>query len=528
MAQGQFDDQGDVQDAEIVIEKDRQIELQKEVKLYEFIKWKPETQTYEPVNPGEFQVFEYDLADEPQTFKSAKTEVQKKESAYHQYLKVGAGNYWSPLVDLSLVSPGDPNQTVGLNYKHLSYKTGDVDAENSASSLNEISVYGAKVWERVKTTGIVSFKSDVNYYYGYPEGTVVDRQDIKKANRFISAQVGVEDNNLKDQWDYSLIAGFRGFYDNYDNAESTLDVEGTIGFSDDLMLEASLHTSNYEQAQPSARSLFRVQPYYNFALNGVKIKGGVSLSIQSDDAPDLGQIKVFPYLMASYDLTEDYEVYMSLDGGYDFNTLYDFSDKVPYLNPLTSAINTDRVVDVDLGVRGDVTDKWYAGINVAYQGLKYLPMYINDLTDQSHIDVIYDTELTNVFSVGLNSQYFLNKNHSIELAFLYNSYSGGQYETAYHLPTTEMTLSGEHLFVEKLTLQWQYGLMAGITAYDAVTDADVDLSAISRLDLTLHYQVKERLGAFISSDNTIGKSYSRYLYYPQRGIQIKGGITYRF
>ncbi|RJE74379.1 hypothetical protein BGP76_14550 [Reichenbachiella sp. MSK19-1] len=522
------DEDGDVQDAEIVIEKDRQIELEKETKLYEFIKWKPEPQTYEPVNPGEFTVFEYDLADEPQTFKSAKTSVQKKESEYHQYLKAGIGNYLSPLVDLSLVSPGDPNQNIGLNYKHLSYKTGEVDKENSASALNEISVYGTKVWKRVKTNAIVSYKTDANYYYGYADGAVISRQDIKKRNRFFSATLGLEDNNLNDDWEYSLNVGYRGFFDNYDNTENTMDVSGHAIYSEQFHLDAVLNMSSYNTASPQGRSHFRAKPYYNIEFGGIDLDAGLSVNLQSDDAQDMKNLKIFPYVSASYPLTDQYEAYVTLDGGYKFNTLYDFSTDIPYLNPQTIVGNTDNKVDVNLGVRGDVTDKWYARLNVGIKSMRNLPMYVNNQIDQQYIDVIYDTGVTKLFSIGVSSQYFINDKHNIELAYTFNNYAGGKIDTPYHLPTSELFVKGEHLFVDKLTLQWQYGLLAGITAYDGINDVDVSLDPINRLDISLHYQIQKRLGAFISSDNTIGKSYSRYLYYPQRGIQIKGGVTYRF
>ncbi|UXP31353.1 hypothetical protein N6H18_13440 [Reichenbachiella agarivorans] len=519
---------GDIQDAEIVIEKDRQIELNKEVKLYEFIKWQPKPQQYQTVDPGEFEVFEYDLADEPEVIASTITTVAKKESEYHQYLKAGLGNYWSPLIDLSLVSPGDPNQSVGLNYKHLSFKTGEVDGDNSASALNEISVYGTKVWQRVKTTGVVSYKSDENYLYGYTDGTVVNREDIRKSNKFVSAKVEMEDNNLTDVWNYNLNAGYRGFFDNYDNAENTLDVDGLISNSNKIFLEAQFNLSNYNQATPSARSHLRAKPYYSFEYSGFKIDAGLSVNMQSDKVANLKQFKVFPYLATTYDLTDEYEVFAKLDAGYDFNTLYDFSDKVPYLNPDNTVANTEKTVDITAGVRGDITENWYSSVQVGYQGIRNLPMYVNSAIDQSLIDLTYDKDVTNLFTVGLTTEYEINKKHQVELGFTYYNYSGGDISQAYHLPATDLSVRGEHLFVDKLTFQWQYSLLAGITAYDAINDSDVDLSAISRLDLSVHYQIKERLGAFISSDNTIGKAYSRYLYYPQRGLQIKAGVTFRF
>ncbi|MCV9386169.1 hypothetical protein [Reichenbachiella ulvae] len=520
--------EGELRDAEFVIEKDREIILEKETKLYEFIKWKPETQKYEPVNPGEFEVFEYDLAEEPQPFQYAKTEVQKKESDYYQYIKAGLGNYWSPVIDLSLVKPGNPNQTVGLNYKHLSFNSGPVDKKNSASSFNEVSVYGTKVWEKVKTNARFAYRSDVNYFYGYPEGTVVDREDIKKSNNFLNARVSLEDNNLKDNWEYTVLVGYRGFFDNYDNSENTLDLQGEFVFKDDIHLDVIYNVSNFNNTFPQNRSHFLGRPYYSFEFQDLKVDAGLSVSLQSDNVPDMNNVKVFPYLAASYELSPEYELFANLDGGYDFNTMYSLSEKVPYLNPANIPVNTENMADIEVGIRGDVLEKWYAQVSMEMKNMRYMPLYMNSPVDQSLIDIDYDPEIQRLFNIGLSTAYYLDGNNNFELTLDFNSYTGGLYDQAYSYPSTELYLKGEHELFEKLTFQWQYALLHGIKIYDAVNDQELKLKAINKLDLSLHYQVAERLGAFVSSENTIGQNYSRYFNYPQRGIQIKAGVTYRF
>ena len=127
--------EGEVEDAEIIIEKDRQIQLKKEVKLYEFIKWQPEREEFE-IEKKEFETFNYELALEPIAFTPPLAINKKNEAVYNQYAKFGFGNYGSPIADVSLTVPGTTNTIAGLNYKHLSFAKGQVDGENSASSFD--------------------------------------------------------------------------------------------------------------------------------------------------------------------------------------------------------------------------------------------------------------------------------------------------------------------------------------------------------------------------------------------------------
>ncbi|MGL1887830.1 MAG: hypothetical protein OCD76_15045 [Reichenbachiella sp.] len=523
----EYNGDGEIEDTEIVIEKDRQIELNKEVKLYEFIKWKPETKEFKPEEVDNKTSFQYELTEEKKVYKPASNTVTEEEEVYLQYLKAGMGNYASPLVDLNLVTPTDANQVLSFNFKHLSFNKGEVDGENSASSTNLLALKGTKIWDKVKTTADLGFRSDLNYYYGYPEGSVVNRESIKKANKFFNAKLSIEDNNLDDDWNYELVGEYKWFGDNLQNQENTLVIDGLTAYQGRFFIDGQFYMSDLNSVV-NARTAYRVMPYYSFEFKGVSLHGGVSFSGQNDQLGSISNFKVFPYISASYDLTEDYQVFGVLDAGYDFNTMYDFSDYVPYLNGTNTISNSENLVDISAGLRGNITESWYSELKFGYKSVRQLPIFLNDVTDQSLINIKYDNGEKNIFSIGVTSQYYLNKKNDFIMSLTYNSYSGGEYPYAYHLPILDLSVRGDHELYEKFTLQWQYQLLTGIKAYDSINVEDVDLDAIHKLDLSFHYQIKERLGAFISGENLIGQTYSRYLYYPQRSIQFKAGITYRF
>lgn len=527
-AQTEYNIDGEVQDAEIVIEKERKIELNKEYKLYEFIKWKPKRAA--PVNkPSEFKWYVYDVANEPMQFEPAKASVSARDKNYQHYGKAGFGNYASPILDVSVTSTGDPNQMLGINFKHESFETGAVDDDNSGSAVTELNLYGALIREKIKLESALNYGLRKDYYYGYPDGTVVNKSDIKHRGNFLNFDLKAVDNDLSDAIGYQAGFNFQHYSDNFDASENTFsfDIDGSYG--DNIYLDTELKFSKYTDAViDESRSYLRLNPYYRMQIEQLTLDVGLSFSLQNDDLPDLSANKIFPYARASYSLTPEYTVFAKLDGGFTFNSLYGFASEVGVLNQSAGIANSERLFDLSGGIAGNPIEKLSLQATIAYQAIRYLPILVNNTVDQSRIDLVYDQETSNVITFGAEAQYKVNDAHEIAAGMNFYAYKSDGYDQIYHRPTTEILVSGDHQIIPKLSANWNFTFMSGLVGFDQnLADTDVKMDAIPKLDLGLHYQLKEAWGIFLSGENLINKEYSRYLYYPQRGIQIKGGVTFR-
>ncbi|WP_422358528.1 hypothetical protein [Reichenbachiella sp.] len=527
-AQTDYEVDGEVQDAEILIEKERKIELNKEVKLYEFIKWTPERTT--PVSkPSEFRWYVYDVANEPMQFEPAKAMAVQKGQNYQHYGKLGFGNYASPLLDVSLTSMDDPNKMIGLNVKHESFGKGEVDDENSASAASEINLYGALLREQIKLESAINYRLENNYYYGYPTGTVVDQDDIRHKGNFFNLDLSAVGTETEDLFAYKAALSFKHYSDNFEAKENTLTLDLNGNYGDNIYLDAQIKFSGYKDTGiDESRAYFRLNPYYRLMLDELTLDVGLSLSLQNDDLPDISTSKVFPFAKASYDLSSDYNVYAKLDGGYTFNSLYDFAMDVGILNQSVGVANSERLFDLSGGIVGNPMDQLSIRAEVGFQSVRYLPILVNSATDQSRMDITYDIEESKVFTFKGEAQYEINAEHQLSLGVNLYGYSSDGYDQIYHRPTSEILLTGDHQVVPKLSAKWNFTLINGVVGQDlSLADTDVALDAIPKLDLGLHYQLKEQWGVFLSGENLINKNYSRYLYYPQRGIQVKVGATFR-
>ena len=519
--------EGEVEDAEIVIEKDRQIKLKKEVKLYEFIKYQPDREVLS-IEEDRFQTFDYDLVLEPIALRAPISTAKNKEISYHQYAKFGFGNYGSPIADVSITVPGATNTIAGVNYKHLSFSKGEIDGENSASSFNEVTAFGMVVYDKIKIRPQLTYQNDKNYWFGYPESTVVNREDIKRANNYIDFGVDFSDNNATDNWSYDWSLLLNSFKDNWLNNENTFSVIGQTSFNQKFFLENDVKFAKYENDLSVSRLYYRMLPYYRFDLGDARLSIGLSISGHDDDNPFSTDLKFFPYLNASLPLTDSFEAFASLDGGIEYNSMYSLAQMAPYVNEEFMILNTENKLDLTGGVRGKLSEKISVQGKVNYQSKTNMPVLINNFVDPSRLDIIYDTGTVGILNLGVSSKLSLSENHEIGMTFDFYNYSPEVLPQVYHRPTTELKIKGNHIFFEKLSYQWQFALKSGIKAFDPNVDVEVTLDPIPKLDMMVHYQITDRLGAFISGDNIIGQNYSEYLFYPQRGIMFRLGASYRF
>lgn len=519
--------EGEIEDAQIVINKNREIELPRESKVYEFMKWQPKRSEF-TMPKSRFVNYSFDQTLMPLSFDPVTVPVEKSGPTYYQYAKVGFGNYGSPLADISLVTPGNSNMLVGLNYKHLSFAKGAVDDKNSATSMNEVTAYAQLQWDKIKVKPSLTYRNDKNYFFGYPEGSVVSRDSLKRSNSYFDFDVNIMDNNDADDWTYSLDIGFHNFSDNYQNKEIIGDVNAFVGFKNKIYVDADMAWSTFDNGSSVSRSLYRIVPYYALELGDLSVDLGVSASLQSDTLSTLSANKFFPYLNADFGLSENYNLFFKLDAGYNFNSMNSLSRELPYLNPAFGIANSQRDVDVNGGLQGDLTEKLFFELRGGYQSVKNLPLYVNNSTDQALIDIAYDSTAVGIMNLGVTAQYAIHKNHQISLSFDYFGYSAGSYGEVYGRPTTQLKVKGNHHIIEKLSIQWQFDFIAGIRAYDPNADLSVDLDPIPKMDLMAHYQINDQWGAFASVENIFNVNYSRFLFYPQKGIMFKLGATYRF
>ena len=162
-----------------MIEKDRKIQLPTARKIFRKIS-APESEesVYSP--PNDFKTLDYKPVAKLPALRPAKPKVSgARDQTYDHYIKVGYGNFASPLLqaDVNLIS--DKSKIVRANLDHLSFGKGAVDGKNSASSLTEVGVNADFLSDEVIFSVGTDYTTTTDHFYGYQSGLEINQSDIR-------------------------------------------------------------------------------------------------------------------------------------------------------------------------------------------------------------------------------------------------------------------------------------------------------------------------------------------------------------
>jgi hypothetical protein len=531
------EEDGQIQTSEIVIEKDRQIVLPQVRKLYEKAN-EPEFKIEATKIESKFKTFDYSPKVALPSLRAAIPEnTATNTEIYDHYFKVGYGNFNSPLIqaDLNLIT--DKTKSFRAKIDHLSFGKGAKDGKNSASGNTNAGINGKVIGTNLTFVTGVNYGMTTDHFYGYQDGLTFDPKDIRHKYSNLSAYMGIEDNDAKNEVDYSLKVGYYNLKDDFSASESAIDIGAGFNYGKTIYVDGQFIFSKYKQSSfDLSRNFFRINPYYRIDLGQGNLDAGFSFSSISGGTESFGSSAIFPFARAKYSVSKSVSLFAKLDGGMSFNSYSDYVDENLYLED-DLEVQSSRVNYLfRAGTTIKPIQQFAMEAYIELQSVKNMGMFYSDLPDSTDFQIEYISENSNVFEFGSRIMINVNADNSISLNAAVLSYSSKWVSNFYYLPTTKVELGGMHKIMDKLSVGWQFNLLGGLNGLDptrglneiSYSDAVTNkLAAITELNLNFDYQVNDRVGAFLQFNNILNKNYERYFNYPMRGLQVKAGISFR-
>ena len=532
--QNREDEQGKIEESEIVIRKDRKITLPAATRNFEKIPQVPvrkatNTQNYDfktynfkpsPISPG-FRAIGFQSNEKPQEITG-------------NYVKAGYGNYSTPYLEAYLGSLRNKNYVFSLYGKHLSSKKGPVFDENSGSSETAVSM-GGKYFSGTNTlSGTLNYNANKVHFYGYNPVLDLSSGDIEQKFTNFSMALGVEKTNKEEAGSYHFNTEWSHIKDSYEAKESKFDFDMGLGYqaNDQLSfkLDALITFSKREDTEAVNRNYFNIRPRIVYTGGQVKISAGANLADDNDDLPtDADEnFNFFPFVKINVNVTPNVAVYAGYEGDLQLNTLHSFVKENPWLQPDFVLYNTKKESDFYGGATFRLTEEVRWNIGLSSASLKMLPFFTNGITDSTRFEVLYDGGDTDRFHIYSEVSYLKNKKWNGALKFNYYRYSLSTLDEPFHLPQYTLTLNTGYSPIEKLNLKGDLYFLGGIKGLNQESNIEAKLDNIIDLNLAANYQLSKQFSVFIQLNNVFGKEYERYLNYPVRGIQFLGGLALSF
>lgn len=524
---------GELESVEIEIVKERQITLPKANRLFEKIPPRPA----EPIKPEityDFQSFKFSTPEINPTLRPLKLKAEQPGQVNRGYVSAGYGNFASPYLEAFISNKSDKNKLIGAHgYLNQSGK-GPVDGKNSGSGYSGLSVFGQTFGKEITVKAKAAYENRFTHFYGYNEATPVSRDTLKQSFNQLSLNLGLT-NARNSDFAYTLGGEFSYLTDAFSATESMVDLnfESSYKFSEDnsaaLKAQYVLFSRKDEGIEAKPRSLFQVSGGYVFKTeNNLRLHIGAIVALENDTI-DSKNFHFFPDVRVTYPLSPAVDVVGSLTGGIEAVSLHTLSRENMWLAPAIPLYHTNKVFDLQAGVRARLGSKVLAGAGLSFASLKNLYFFINNEDDQSKFDVAYDdgsTKRTNLYGS-------ITYNHADNVRIMLRgdlfSYSTDKLKEAYHRPGYKFTTNAAVNIYKKIVLSADIIAMGNMKALvDRTTLESITLDPAFDLNLKSEYIVSPKVSVFAEFNNITSSEYPVFLKYPVRGFQVMGGFTWSF
>ena len=540
---------GGLQDQVFVIQKDREIRLPKQIRSFEKMPALPQPKALGTLS---FPVMPFFLpvpASEIQAKPATKEWNVPKLDLYPGWVRVGYGNFLSPLIEGRYLSTQSADLQYATKFHHQSFGKGPVSwmEEESKESHTELAGDVSYFLDESELYSSLNLKRDAYTFYGRDLGFVIP-PDWDFASPYLAQnkqlhgdfKLGIRDLDKVGRIGYAGEVVLAGFRDSYAVREQELGFVGEGEFRPSKEITASLGLSYFTTATEDLgydlnRNYFSLRPEGQYTFGDFQFRAGVILVSENDSVAERKPgIRLFPVLKTTYQVSEKLQVNAAISGDVQRNTYRSFVQENPFLGPSDQLLNTVTKLSFAAGVEGIVSDKlvYRAGIDLRRQS--NLHFFVNSYADTARFELVYDQEAT-VFQFNSNVELSLTEKYTLTTQFDFFHYNLSNQQVAWHRPTWILQLNNRYSPFKKLNLQANLQVMGGLQARGfgvietkPVRAEVVKLPALVDLQLKIDYAVNPRLSIFAEGNNLLNRSNSRWMNYPVRGIQGVGGLSFKF
>jgi hypothetical protein len=496
----------------------------------------------------------------PSRIKAARIIGEPATKLYNNYIRLGMGNYWTPMADLYWSSLRDKKKTYGVRMNHLSSWGKLPDYGKNHYGVTGITLFGKYiVKDLLQLSSDLSYEHDHNLYYGFSDDTLAARMpgksrsdintsDIRAKYNIVTWNIGLRNMELDaNKLGYGANLRLSDIWGSWGQNEFNLNLSGDIRYGFDIQhkykgvaylraeWDGYSHRYRPEGEMPlgyiptpitdtlrGSRNIVKFNPYADFMFNGLQFHAGFTMGWDGfSDGNDVTP-RFFPDVVVSKSVLNDAMVLsVGLTGGFDANNWNVIRRINPYITPNAEQRAT-RHYDFAGHMRWTISKKIEANAEISFSRLN------DDLT------FILDTNyaLDNVF----NTRYFGDDRLTIggDIAFvndemltlragghLYShTLTGGETILSYR-PKWDVLVAADVNYNDKWLFHLETQLLGKMD-----DDQGESLPMRYGINAQVEYRHNKALSFFLKMDNLAFQRYYYWRNYPsQRGLFILG-LTY--
>jgi hypothetical protein len=498
--------------------------------------------TFSFVSPADYKVLPSHLKTEYalKPIKPATMVGTPLDKLYNSYLKIGVGNYATPLAEFSIHNLRSKEYSVGAYFFHQSSYS-DLKLDNgrkvpSGYGKNEFAGHGKYFFKNSTLSGNVGLNTYRFRFYGIDTNLYtktipnIDTKDIKQSFLQIYGRAKVYSTNPDtNSLSYSLGFGGDTYKDYFDNKEPHVNLNASLGqMFKSFRLGINASIDNYalsDSTETYKHNILLISPFLTKRNPLWELKIAGKLFIESGLR---NKTYIFPDASLKFHIIEDALVmYFGIDGNVDNNSYFKITHENPYVLPGLSVKNTVHQWIAYGGLEGKLSSKASYKFDVRLDAMTDMYFFVNDTTGyRNHFDVVYnDADLIQYYGeiswVPLNYLTLFTKIN-------YYDYRMTSENKPWHRQSVDYTFTARYNFKEKIYAEIDFLALSKRYAKNFRNPTkNIELDPVYDVNLKLEYKYSNILTGFLHFYNLTSQQYYLWNQYPAQRINIMLGITYK-
>ncbi len=475
--------------------------------------------------------------------------ADKRTSVTNNSLKVGVGSLFSPYVDFFHSSGKKNDYRFNAHLYHLSTFKDITDYSASPQTKTNLDlVYRKFLKYHIFDAGIDYSLKTNRYYWFKPDDYSVSpsEESLKQMYNLARVKMAISSNYKNNKKLVHMVTldayyYFDKFNTSETNANLNFDIHKNFDVSDmldyqDLGLSGKIsYFQNKDSLTSGTDLLASVTPYFKGNYGIFNFYLGLNFNFLNTDKSNF---YFYPIIDVNINLVPDvFTVFAGVDGNVKKNSFLNLSEINPWVGS-TVQLNWNHSFKAYGGIRGNIAQKVNFSAQVSWEKFNNMFFFVNVPDDTiinyliavpfNKFGVLYDNG--SLFAISGEITYAAGEKVNLMFGAKYNTYSLDSLDKPYHKPSSEVKFGISFLATKKIRIWSDVYYYGKRTALDlsVVPNTEVDLDGFVDLNAGVDYRLTEQFSIFLSLTNLLNKQYQRYYHYPVHGIQIMGGIMYKF
>ena len=529
IAQEDWEGDGEIEDSQVIIEKDKKIILPNASRSYDKVKQYPKPDTPAKLEYS-FSPIQIPVSPVPLRIRPLTIQESALPGLFGGYARGGFGNYGTFYGEAFINNKRNAEFSNGIYIRHLSSSTGPIDDSNSGNSENILRAHGNLYSGKVTLGGDASYQRNAYRFYGYNSAVVPEEDTIKQEFDRIAIRAHLY-NDFNSYVPFRLDGSFSTISDGFEAQESDLSfaLEASYQVNDEINFGINGSASFISQEDmtfTNNRILISARPTIGFRVEDFNIRAGLNIVYHDDTLGGISKLQIYPVADASYDFGAGATVYAGIRGDMIKNTLNSITGGNPWLEAQSLVFHNNMNFEFFGGLKGNLSQPFSYHLSVSAATFKNFHYFLNG-NDPSRFALIYDTGNTQRLKLTGEAAYSISNQVRVNLKGSLFEYNTGLQARPWHMPNYELSLGTFINLYDKIYLGADVFIMGGITALDN-NGNETDLDTIVDINFRADYKLSKEFGIFLKFNNILSSEYERYLNYPVRGFQVLGGVSYSF